>query len=281
METRKCFGGEQRGFSIKQLLLPDLISFKHRIYYINTNAIVDIYIIIATMDLYTGIVAIIIGINPVSTFFFSFQNNFFWEVRMSNRKCLLTIASIIAMLSIAQSAFAASGSWTAGGATADPVDNTWGNIGVDPFTTGNWTGGIMANDVDSTATFNLDVGAGTLGVALGVAQPVTLENSYTVGNLIFGDTAPSTPGGWIVNETVINPDPNFYDASTLTLNVTPRYGNAASSTDYYGQRFGRGSGSNHEHSAAGRRNWNRSGKGRRRHAEFNKAKQSFSRRDRS
>jgi len=119
---------------------------------------------------------------------------------MSNKMCVLVIAVAVVIFASAQCVWAADGTWNAGGY---PGDNTWAN-------SGNWVSGTIADAVDSTATFSLDVAAS-------VPQPIDVEYMHVVGNMTFGDTIPATAGGWILNNAYVG-DPNF---GYLYLSVTP------------------------------------------------------------
>ncbi|MGA2062391.1 MAG: autotransporter-associated beta strand repeat-containing protein [Thermoguttaceae bacterium] len=133
---------------------------------------------------------------------------------MSNKRCLIAVAIFVTILTAAQCTWAASGTWTAGGQTAIPVDNTWANIGTAPdYATGNWAGGVEAYGTDSTATFNLDVAAG-------VPQPIDLSNTVTIGSMVFGDTNTATPGGWVINN-IVDPYVGIIFLSVTTTNTPP------------------------------------------------------------
>ena len=89
-----------------------------------------------------------------------------------------------------------SGTWT------NTAGGVWSNAD-----TGNWSGGIVADGAGFTAHFNtLDITAATT-VSLGAPR--------TIGNLVFGDTANSTVGRWVL-------DNNSTPANILTLSgATP------------------------------------------------------------
>jgi autotransporter-associated beta strand protein len=90
------------------------------------------------------------------------------------------------------SAHAAAGTWN--------VDNNglWS-------TPANWLGSTVADGIDSTARFDtLDISADTT---------VGLDSSRIIGNLIFGDTATATAGGWTIGN-------NGDTANILTLDVS-------------------------------------------------------------
>jgi autotransporter-associated beta strand protein len=79
--------------------------------------------------------------------------------------------------------------------TSTTTPATWG-------TPGNWLNNVIGTNAGITADFNqVDITADTT---------VNLTTPLTIGNLIFGDTAPGTAAGWIVAD---NADP----ANILTL----------------------------------------------------------------
>jgi autotransporter-associated beta strand protein len=133
---------------------------------------------------------------------------------MSNKRYWIAIAIFITVLASAHCTWAVSGTWTAGGQTAVPVNNTWRWTGTAPdFTDGNWVGGVMADGIDSVATFSLDVAAG-------VPQPVDIDYPVVVGSMTFSDTNNATAGGWVLNNIV---DPSFgvIYLSVTTTNTPP------------------------------------------------------------
>ncbi len=82
-------------------------------------------------------------------------------------------------------------------ARAARVDGIWSSSAANPgswSTTTNWVNGTVAGDIDSIADFNsVDVPSGGITV-IPDASPLH------TGNLIFGDTDTSTPGGWIISD---------------------------------------------------------------------------------
>jgi fibronectin-binding autotransporter adhesin len=106
------------------------------------------------------------------------------------------------MFACAQSIWATNGTWNAGAAP----DNYWS-------TTGNWVSGTVADGLDGTATFNMDVeGPG--------AQTVDLDYYRIIGNITFGDTDTISVGGWIINDVDLGG--GYY--TFLTLDVSPGTG---------------------------------------------------------
>ncbi len=91
-------------------------------------------------------------------------------------------AIAIAVLAIAQCVWGVDGTWSSTAATGG-----WS-------TTTNWVSGTVASDAGYTADFNsVDVPSGGINVSL---------DTYPlyIGNLVFGDTDTSTPGGWLVTD---------------------------------------------------------------------------------
>src|SRR5688572_9921801 len=90
---------------------------------------------------------------------------------------------------VAAAAAAASGVIIAGSARAQSSSWATGVTGNWSDTT-RWTGGIVADGIDNTATFNLDLTADAT---------IHLDSARTIGNLVFGDTVTATPGSWILD----------------------------------------------------------------------------------
>jgi fibronectin-binding autotransporter adhesin len=88
---------------------------------------------------------------------------------------------VTALLALATSAFAQSGTWT---------NLVNGNASGSWATAANWLNGVVAGGADSTADFS------TLDITNATAT-VTLDGSRTIGNLIIGDTVPDT--NWTFN----------------------------------------------------------------------------------
>lgn len=85
-------------------------------------------------------------------------------------------------------------------------DGIWTSTATGLWTgSANWTNQLMAQGVDATADFNQ--------VDITVDTTVHLDQSLSIGHLIFGDTTVTSGGGWIV-------DDNGNPANTLTLEVS-------------------------------------------------------------
>ena len=105
---------------------------------------------------------------------------FCWAARIRRRfqPWLAGILAAVAALSLLD-AHAADGTWTQ---TAS--GGSWS-------TTGNWSGGIVADGLGSTANFNtLDLTAD---------NTVRLDSDRTLTSLIFGDTNTTTAAGWVLD----------------------------------------------------------------------------------
>jgi autotransporter-associated beta strand protein len=91
------------------------------------------------------------------------------------------------------------------------ADGTWTNTAGGTWSTsGNWSGGVVANGIDSTADFS------TLNIA---GNPtVTLDSARTIGNLIFGDAV--TPSNdWTLASNTLTLD---LSSGSPTINVVNR-----------------------------------------------------------
>src|SRR5262245_45004487 len=91
----------------------------------------------------------------------------------SNMQCSTRVGALALFIVLTPFAtsFAANGLWIATTGT-----ELWS-------TTGNWSGGVVANGADFTADF------GTLNLVAN--NTVHLDSARTIGALIFGDTVPS------------------------------------------------------------------------------------------
>lgn len=83
------------------------------------------------------------------------------------------------------------------------ADGTWIDSDGDGLwsDTANWSGGTIADGSGSTANFNtLDANPATVNTNFPgfYRNAIGLDTSRTIGNLIFGDSDTSTPGGWEV-----------------------------------------------------------------------------------
>jgi autotransporter-associated beta strand protein len=106
------------------------------------------------------------------------------------------LISLITFLAAAPNTQAANGTWTnllgTNGVAIGNASGSWANVT-------NWNNGVIANGVDNTADFStLDITSNSI---------VTLDGARTIGNLVFGDTTPST--NWVLNPGT---------GGTLTLN---------------------------------------------------------------
>src|SRR5215471_6558352 len=106
-------------------------------------------------------------------------------------------------------------------ATARAADGTWTNTAGGTWSTpGNWAGGTVADgagNLANTASFN--------SLDLTADATVVVDTVRTNGNLVFGDTDPSTPANWILSGsslTLSGPKPtisvsNLNTASKVTI----------------------------------------------------------------
>ena len=107
--------------------------------------------------------------------------------------CLITI------LAAAPKTYALSGTWT---------NLVSGNASGSWATAANWNNGVIADGADYTADFStLDLTA--------TNSVVTLDGARTIGNIIFGDTTPST--NWVLNTGAGGPLTLAVTAGTPTL----------------------------------------------------------------
>lgn len=94
------------------------------------------------------------------------------------------------------------------------ADGIWtGTVsGSEWSTTGNWSGGIVADGVGFTANFNsLDI----------TTDPfvVNLNGPRTISNLIFGDTATASAAGWILGNSGVLENVLILDGTAPTVTV--------------------------------------------------------------
>ncbi len=104
------------------------------------------------------------------------------STRSMKRAVLATIAGIVIVMSAA-AVWAASGTWIN---TTTPGTILWSNAA-------SWSGGTIADGAGSTADFSTINPTGDI--------TINLDTPRTLGSLIFGDTDPSTPAGWIIGGT--------------------------------------------------------------------------------
>ena len=115
---------------------------------------------------------------------------------------LMKIARTLALISVflagvfpPLSARAASGTWV------NPAGGSWTNAA-------NWSGGVVADGSANTAYFN--------AVSLPASATITLDRARTIGNLTFGDLAP-TAHNWTLNSG--NGGPLTLAGTLPTINV--------------------------------------------------------------
>ncbi len=116
-----------------------------------------------------------------------------------SKPALGLLASLVALLAAPPSVRAQSGTWT------NLID---GNASGSWATAANWNNGVIADGADNTANFS------TLDLT-GTNSVVTLDGARTIGNIIFGDTTPST--NWVLNTGTAGPLTLAVTAGTPTL----------------------------------------------------------------
>jgi fibronectin-binding autotransporter adhesin len=110
-------------------------------------------------------------------------------LRQTARRCAAILVAFVAVAAVcASSALADPGTWIS------TTSTNWGEPS-------SWSGGVVASGTGTTADFST--------VDLTADVTVTLEQPYTEGNLVFGDTDTTTPANWIIT-----------GANTLTLVTT-------------------------------------------------------------
>ena len=121
----------------------------------------------------------------------------------------LTLLLLAASSFLAGTSFAQTYTWTAA------TGGLWGNPD-------NWSGGTVASGAENTADFS----------ELGISGTVTvdLDSYYTIGNLIFGNTASSsTPGSWVLDNNGSAENVLTLAGATPTITINP-LGTGASAT---------------------------------------------------
>ena len=73
----------------------------------------------------------------------------------------------------------------------------WTNTvsGLNWSTAGNWSNNVVATNVGNTADFSQ--------VAITADTTVNLDTNYTIGNLVFGNTAPSPSANWFLTDNTL------------------------------------------------------------------------------
>jgi fibronectin-binding autotransporter adhesin len=107
----------------------------------------------------------------------------------SNRAIQYNLFAIALALSSIGRVLAADGTW---------IDSDGDGLWSD---TANWSGGVVADGSGSTANFNtVDANPATVNTNFPgfYRNAIGLDTSRTIGNIIFGDSDTSTPGGWEV-----------------------------------------------------------------------------------
>jgi fibronectin-binding autotransporter adhesin len=118
---------------------------------------------------------------------------------MRNRKRIIAVTAVIALLTCAPWSWADNGIWQLGGLSDNWSDTT------------NWLDGIVADGADFTAYFLVDIPTG------GITVNVDAAEGQTIGNLSFGyDIDPETAGGWLVYGNALNMT-SFSGTSTLDI----------------------------------------------------------------
>ncbi len=100
-------------------------------------------------------------------------------------------------------------------ATAPPpatISGTWTNLAGGPWSTaGNWLGNLVATGSGSTADFS------TLNITADTT--VDLDSARVVGNLVFGDTNPTSAAGWTLTDNGTPGNILILAGSTPTITV--------------------------------------------------------------
>jgi autotransporter-associated beta strand protein len=100
-------------------------------------------------------------------------------------------------------------------ATAPPpatISGTWTNLAGGPWSTaGNWLGNLVATGSGSTADFS------TLNITADTT--VDLDSARVVGNLVFGDTSPTSAAGWTLTDNGTPGNILILAGSTPTITV--------------------------------------------------------------
>jgi autotransporter-associated beta strand protein len=133
------------------------------------------------------------------------------EMRGKMRRTKISFLFDLILLALAASSFMGSTSFAQTSTWTSTTGGLWG-------TPANWSGNVVAGGSGNTADFS----------ELGISGTVTvgLDSSYTIGNLIFGNTASSiTPGSWILgnNDSATNvltlASPPGSGAPTITVDA--------------------------------------------------------------
>lgn len=93
-----------------------------------------------------------------------------------------------------------------------PASGNWAvNASGDWSQAANWSGGIIANGVDKTATFASDITA---------PRFVNQNSSRSIGNLVFSDAAPGSAGAWFITNQLMTLAVSNGTPAIVVSNVT-------------------------------------------------------------
>ncbi len=95
-------------------------------------------------------------------------------------------------------------------APAEAQDGSWTTTGSGAWSdSGNWLGGAVADGADNTATFVVNVP--------GSGITVNLDAARTIGNLVFGDDDPLSPGNWVLSGNALTLQTTAPDVPTISV----------------------------------------------------------------
>ncbi|MFD0895572.1 autotransporter-associated beta strand repeat-containing protein [Luteolibacter ambystomatis] len=98
-----------------------------------------------------------------------------------------------------------------GSVSSRAASGTWSSDTAGDWSdTTKWTGGIMADGADATATFTTDITADRI---------INLDTARTLGNLTFGDAATATAASWTLSGTNTLTFQTSTGTPTITLNA--------------------------------------------------------------
>lgn len=118
---------------------------------------------------------------------------------------------MVSVVNGADAVLALSGTWT-----ESTGDGAWSN-------SANWSGGTIADGAGNTADFstvNVDAAAVSVNYPGFYRNAVEVNTPRTIGNMIFGDSNPASPGGWEVysNDYALNIVTLAGATPTITVN---------------------------------------------------------------